>query len=609
MVKIGPAFGDYIRLEKGQRHPGDSSHNYSIRSYILPVALTLGAILIVTRLFYLQLIKGENFRNLSDTNRTKTAPIHAPRGIIFDRNGTPLVFNVPGFREVPASQGREPVGISKEKTKLIDKDTALKLIAEGKTNLEIDSLRNYPYKDSTAHVLGYIGQISEEELRQKKGFGYLGGDLIGKIGIENEYENLLKGVDGKELVEVDSMGKFVRELGLTDPISGQNITLTLDIALQNAVFEAAKNVKKGAVIVSNPKGEILALVSKPSFDPNLFTMGEVYSGSANGQYKDVSQMLLDSDNQPFLNRAIGGIYPPGSTFKLVTAAAGLENKIINKSFTIEDTGKLKLGSFSFGNWYFLQYGRTDGEVNVTKAIQRSNDIFFYKLAEMVGVDNLSQFAEKFGLGKKLGIDLVGELEGTIPTQKWKKDTIGEDWYLGDTYHYGIGQGFLLTTPLQVNAWTQAIANEGILYRPHLLLNAKNLVLNSKFLSSQTVDLIREGMIEACLKGGVAWPLFDFRVKNSKLPIDGENFLDVPQATTSADSPAGENDYRHVTIACKTGTAQHGTETTLPHAWITLFAPAKNPQIIVTVLSESSGEGSNVAAPIAKKILEEWFGRQ
>jgi len=593
MVKIGPAFGDYIKLEKSQRHSVSFDKSNSIRSYILPVALIVAIVLIIARLFFLQIIKGGNYRALSDANRTKTIAIHAPRGIIFDREGIPLVFNVPGFRQ----------NIDGEIT-LVDKNKALRLLSEGKTNLEIDSLRSYPYKNVISHVLGYIGQISEDELKDKEYLDYKGGDLIGKMGIEREYEKLLKGTDGKEMVEVDSLGKEVRKLGLTDPIPGQNITLTLDIELQKAVYNALKNTKKGAVIVSNLKGEILAMMSNPTFDPNLFTMGEDYSVDQLAVYKSTSEILLDSENQPLLDRTISGTYPPGSTFKLVTAAAGLENKVIDENFTIEDTGILRINAFSFSNWYFTQYGRTDGSVGVVKAIARSNDIFFYKLAELVGVDELSKFAEKFGLGRKLGIDLEGESKGLVPTQEWKKKVIGESWYLGDTYHYGIGQGFLLTTPLQVNAWTQAIANKGTLYRPHFLLNAKPSALNSKFLSSKTTSLIREGMVDACESGGVAWPLFDFKVKNAALKIDGKNILEAPQATTSADF----TDYRKVTIACKTGTAQHGGETTMPHAWITLFAPAYDPQIIITVLSEESGEGSNVAAPIAKKILEEWFGR-
>ncbi len=581
MVKIGPAFGDYIRLEKSQKHPSNSSKNYSIRSYLLPVILIVAAGLILARLFFLQIIKGVGYRVLSDSNRTKTIAIHAPRGIIFDRDGVPLVFNVPGFREVP-------VDTSLEKTKLMNKDQALKLISVGKTNLEIDSLRNYPYKDAIAHVLGYIGQISAQELKQKDFVNYKGGDLIGKMGIEREYEGLLKGINGKELVEVDSLGKTIRQLGQTDPIPGQNVSLTLDIALQRAAFDAAKDVKKGAVIVSNPKGEILALVSKPSFDPNLFTMGSAEQNTDSAMQNSessIAQILNDSEKQPLLNRAIGGVYPPGSTFKLVVASAGLEEKFIDKNFTIQDTGVVSLGAFSFSNWYLTQYGKLDGELNIVSAIKRSNDIFFYKLAGLVGVDNLSSFAEKFGLGKKLGIDLVGEQSGTVPTEEWKKRVIGEQWYTGDTYHYGIGQGYLLTTPLQVNIWTQAIANGGTIYKPHLLKNEKLKMKNEKFLSQSTVDLIKEGMVEACSPGGVAWPLFNFKNQKSKIKND-----------------------ELIKVACKTGTAQHGGEDTMPHAWITLFAPADNPQIIITVLSESSGEGSNIAAPIAKKILEEWFGR-
>ena len=420
MVKIGPAFGDYIRLEKSQRHPSFDK-TYKTRDFLLPIILLIALLMLLSRLIFLQIIKGSDYRALSDSNRTKTIAIHAPRGIIFDRDGTPLVFNVPGFRQT-----------LNDKTKLLEENEALKLISEGKTNLEIDSLRSYPYKDTFSHVLGYIGQISKEELKEKELVNYKGGDLIGKIGMEKEYEGKLRGVNGKELVEIDSMGKIIRKLGQTDPIPGQNITLTLDVALQKAVFEAAKDIKKGAVIVSNPKGEILVLISKPSFDANLFTMNEGYSAGENSSYMSISQILLDSENQPLLNRAIGGTYPPGSTFKLVVASAGLEDKVIDKNFTIEDTGVVSLGSFSFSNWYFTQYGRLDGEVNIVKGIRRSNDIFFYKLAELVGVDKLSQFAEKFGLGKKLGIDLAGEQSGTVPTRQWKKDVTKENWYLGDT---------------------------------------------------------------------------------------------------------------------------------------------------------------------------------
>lgn len=557
-MKVGHAFGENIITEKIKRHGNYDffGKSYSIRGYILPLILAVTSVLIVGRLFFLQIVKGSYYRSISDTNRTRTIVINAPRGIFFDRNKIPLVFNVPGYREKP-KDGKE--------TKIIDNDEAIKLIAKGWSNLEIDSLRSYPFKDAFAHVLGYIGQISEEELKDFP--NYKGGDLIGKTGIEKEYESVLSGTKGRELVEVDSLGKVVRKLGKTDPIPGKDIMLTVDSKIQKAAFEASSEIKKGAIIVSTPKGEILALISKPSFDPNLFTKPN----------KDVSQILGDSENQPLLNRAIGGVYPPGSTFKLITATAGLEEKKIDKNFKVEDTGILTIGAFSFANWYFAQYGKKEGSLNVIGAIKRSNDIFFYKLAEMVGVEKLSVMAEKFGLGKTLGIDLIGEEKGLVPSPLWKEKVIGDKWFLGDTYHYGIGQGYLLTTPLQVNYWTQVIANGGVGYRPHLLKNSKSEILNPKFLTEETVSLIREGMIESCSRGGVAWPLFEFKVKG-----------------------------KEIKIACKTGTAQHGGEETLPHAWITLFAPSEKPEIIVTVLSESSGEGSNIAAPIAKKIMEEWF---
>lgn len=591
MVKTGVAFGDYILKDSEKRKNWDyEGKKRSARDLFLPLLFAVLFLILFSRLFFLQVVKGYYYRYLSDNNRTKTVTIHAPRGIIFDRNGTPLTFNMPGYRENV-----------KGKTVLLSQEEALGLIAQGKKDLEIDSLREYPYKENFSHVLGYTGQISKEELKSSNYSTYNSGDIIGKAGIEQEYEIKLKGVDGKELHEIDARGNLIRKLGQQDPVPGQNITLTLDAKLQNAAYEAGKSIKKGSIIVSTPKGEILALISKPSFDPNLFTMGEGYKLSTSSSYLTLSDVLLDSKNQPLLDRSIGGVYPPGSTFKLLVAASGLENKIIDENYEIEDTGILRVGAFSFSNWYFTGYGRTDGNVNVVKGISRSNDIFFYKLAEKVGVDKISEMSLKFNLGKNLGIDLQGEVSGTVPTRNWKEKVIGEPWYLGDTYIYGIGQGYLLTTPLQVNAFTQAIANSGTLYRPFLLKDLSSKKLSSNLLDDKPAELIRTGMIQSCSTGGVAWPFFDFKVKSSKLKVDGKNILEVPLASGSADT-------RKITIACKTGTAEHGGPDTKPHAWITLFAPAYNPEIVVTVLSEESGEGSNIAAPIAKKILEAWFTR-
>jgi penicillin-binding protein 2 len=374
--------------------------------------------------------------------------------------------------------------------------------------------------------------------------------------------------------------------------------------LQEKVYRATKEVKKGAVVVSTPDGQILAMVSRPTYDPNLFTLDETYKAASDSAYQTVESMILDSENQPLLDRAIGGTYPPGSTFKIVTAISGLENNVIDGDFHITDTGILKVGDFSFANWYFTQYGRTDGEVNVIKALSRSNDIYFYKLGQMLGVDKLSETARKFGLGEQLGIDLGGEMTGLVPSKKWKKDTLNEDWYLGDNYHYGIGQGYLLTTPLQVNSWTQVVANGGTLYQPRLIKNQESKIKNKELLSKETLSLVREGMLDSCRDGGVAFPFFGYSVKNQALKskIDGKDFFEAKPATGSAVT----KDSVGISVACKTGTAQHGGEDTKPHAWITLFAPAYHPEVVVTVLVESAGEGSSVAGPIAKKVLDAYF---
>lgn len=587
-MKFGASFTDAIHTEKlSKTRKSFDSAFFSMRSSLFPLILAVVAIILFGRLFFLQILAGQYYRNLSDSNRMRTQIIHAPRGIIFDRNGIPLVYNVPGYREVING-----------KTVLLSQQEALSKIATGDKRLEVDSLRNYPFGEAASHVVGYIGQISPEELQLPQFLSYQPGDLIGKMGIEGEYESLLRGTDGKKLIEVDASGKLVKTLGQTEPVPGQNITLTLDSVMQEAASQAMQGVQKGAAIVSTPTGEVLALVSKPSFDPNLFTMGAGYAASPSATYQTVSQILLDGNGQPLLNRAIAGTYPPGSTFKIVVAAAGLQTGAIDENYMVDDTGIIKVGDFSFSNWYYSQYGKTEGNINVVTALKRSNDIFFYKVGSLLGVDTLSKQAKKFGLGSQLGIDLPGEAAGLVPSKQWKLKTIGEQWYLGDDYHYGIGQGYLLTTPLQVNAWTQAVANGGTLYQPHLLKSQDAISKSQNLLTEKNRDLIREGMIEVCDPGGVAYPLFNFTVTNSKMPIDGKNVLAVD----------GQPNQRHIVIACKTGTAQQGNDAALSHAWITIFAPAYNPQIVVTVLAESSGEGSVVAAPIAKQILTKWFER-
>lgn len=588
-MKLGASFSDAIHTEKIShlRLKDDPAH-FSMRALLFPVLLVGVALILFGRLFFLQVLAGKYYSDLATTNRLRTVIVHAPRGVIFDRNGVPLTYNVPGYQETING-----------KTQLLTQQEALPKIAAGDKNLEINSLREYPLASSSAHVIGYIGQISPEQLQLPQFLSYGASDFIGQMGLEAQYESVLRGIDGKKLIEVDAAGNTVKTLGQTDPIPGQNITTTVDAALQKDVALAMSSVQKGAAIVSTPNGQILAMVSEPSFDPNLFTMGQGYKAPFGSAYTNVSQILLDGNGQPLLNRAISGTYPPGSTFKIVVAAAGLQSGKIDQNYMVDDTGIIRVGNFSFTNWYYSQDGKTEGNINVVTALKRSNDIFFYKVGSLLGVDTLSKYARQFGLGTTLGIDLPGEATGLVPTKEWKLQTIGEPWYLGDDYHYGIGQGYVLTTPLQVNTWTQAVANGGTLYQPHLLKTAEPKILDKNLLTEKNRDLIREGMIAVCDPGGVAYPLFDFTVANPTLKIDGKNIVGVD----------GHPNERHVVIACKTGTAQQGDTNALAHAWITLFAPAYNPQIVVTVLSEASGEGSDVAAPIAKEILTDWFDRQ
>ncbi len=574
---FGDIFPDSLIKSQGSPKFREVSENYQLpnkysRIWIFVILLIFGLGILIARLFILTVIRGKEYRILSEGNRIRETKIAAPRGIIYDRENQPIVRNIPFFLSEKGAKYYEekPSTDSSRITESVERD--------------------YLYKNVFAHTVGFTGEVNAEDLNKKSNTQdlYEIGDRIGKTGIEKTYDKTLRGKNGKELEEVDATGNKIRVLGRIDPVPGGNIHVSLDVRLQNAAYAEMKD-KKGAVVVENPNtGEILALVSTPSFDPNNFVRNEGLS------------ILLQDSNQPLFNRAITGQYPPGSTFKIVTALAALQSHSIDTTTQIEDTGVLQVGSFTFGNWYFSQYGRKEGIVDIVKALKRSNDIFFYKTGEMTGIDTIALWAGKLGIGKQLGIDIAGEEKGLMPDPKWQKETKGENWYLGNTYHVSIGQGDVLTTPHQVNAWTNVIANGGKLCRPHLtkIQNDECKDLNIK---KENIDLIREGMREACATGGTGWPLFQFKVKSEKLKVDGTDFFETFESTTSANKMVG------IPVACKTGTAEYGDSKNRTHAWFTVFAPVYNPQISVTVLVEGGGEGSNVAAPIAKKILEKWFG--
>lgn len=548
-MKFGKAFSDSViigslgrsRIGKA-RDPGWWQGRG--RALLFATILLMSSFILLWRLFRLTIIDGFRFRSLADGNRTRELVSHAPRGLIVDRTGVPLVKN----EETTRQNG---------------------------PYAEIDYNRVYPFGEALAHVIGYTGELTQAELADEYYSlrRYLSGDRIGRMGAEAYFEEKLHGRDGRELVEVDASGNAVRTLGIVEATQGETVELSLDVSLAQVVARAFPVGEKGAVVVSKPTtGEILAIYSSPSFNPNGFTLGQT-----NERYL----ALKTNPDEPMFFRAIGGAYPPGSTFKLVTAVAALEEGAVTPDTEIEDVGVITIGPFSYPNWNFVQYGKTEGLVDIVRAIQRSNDIYFYKAGEAVGIERLNRWARKVGVGTPLGIEIAGEAAGLMPNPAWKKERFTSPadlearnhlWFLGDTYHVAIGQGYLLTTPLQVNAWTNSIANGGKLCRPTIKKGVRDC--HDLGVHEETVSLITEGMKKACEPGGTGWPLFNFQVP----------------------------------VACKTGTAEFGDPEGKTHAWFTVFGPVTEPEISVTVLVERAGEGSNVAAPIAKKILEEWFGR-
>lgn len=520
------------------RNIGTSHYLSNMRLMILCVLMLTGLGIICARMVELNLIYGRENRLRADQNRILIKPISAHRGVILDRHGEALTRNVPVERLVD-----------------LPGDASGPIVTEGVGRI-------YPFGAVFAHVIGYIQSQ----------------DMIGKSGLEKYYDSTLQGRNGAQLIEVDANGKTIRVIGEESPISGKDIKTSLDVNLQKVITDKLAG-RKGAAVAMDPKdGSILALVSSPSFDPNLFQ-------EISPQPDKLQKILSDVENTPLFNRAISGEYPPGSIFKLVTAAAGLSEKKIDANTRVDDTGEIKIGDFRYGNWYFDQYGRTEGSLDMIKAITRSNDIFFYKVGEWIGADKLSQWAKKFGLGEKLGIDLPGESPGLVPDPIWKERQTGERWFLGNTYHMAIGQGDLELTPLQAAAMTSSVIT-GQLCRPHLVSNSSSC--HSLDLSNQNLNLIMAGMVGVCSPGGTAFPFFSW---NSN-----------PTETTPL-------------LACKTGTAQHGGTETLPHAWIAVAGPIANDntldagspkRIVLVVLLESAGEGSAEAAPVAKEILAEWF---
>ncbi len=522
-------------------------------SWFLRGILILGSLVLVGRSFELQIIKGSYYREMANENRIRRITLTAPRGRILARGGEVLVGNIETKKRV-----------------IFDPNSGFHLsddLSAAKED-EIASVfkRNYILGSEFAHVSGYVSEATVDQIGKidpncpEKG-PMISGGLVGVGGLEQEYNCVLTGTPGEELVEVDTRGVKKRVLAIKPPVSGTDLKTTIDIGLQKEVSRDMGSAR-GAAVVTDTKGEVLAFYSSPSFDP------------------DKVAASLDKPDLPIFDRVIDGLFHPGSVFKPIVSVGALSEGVIDKNYLFTDPGvmvvKTLYGDFSYSNWFFSEYGRTEGAIGLTRAIARSTDTFFYTIGEMLGPDKIAEYARKFGLDRPTGIDLPGEAPGLVPTPDWKLKVTGTKWFLGNTYNYSIGQGDIAVTPIALNQAIGAIATDE-LCKPYISekIGSSCMDLNIK---KDNLDLVHEGMKEACESGGTAFTFFDFAAK-----------------------------HNGTEVACKTGTAEVGTDGK-PHAWFTLFAPIENPQIIATVVFEKGGQGSEVAGPVARKIMDYYFSR-
>jgi penicillin-binding protein 2 len=576
---------------------------------------------LAARFFFLQMTKHDYFQTLAESNRISLVPIVPNRGLILDRNGVILAHNFFVYTlEITPSKVKNVDEIINEISKLIevssiDRKRFNKLRTQShsfesvpiRTHLneveaarfavnryrfpgvEIKSrlFRHYPQGKLGSHMIGYIGRLNDKDLKDIEVDGaasnYKGSDHIGKSGVEQFYERELHGVTGFQQVEIDADGHAVRVLSSTAPVPGNNLILSVDSKLQ-AIAEEAFGDKRGALVAINPKnGEVLAYVSQPTFDPNLFV-----DGIDAESWKE----LNDSLDKPLINRPLRGIYPPGSTFKPFVAMAGLEAGRRLPPFSISDPGYFTLpgSAHRYRDWKVGGHGQVD----MQRAITVSCDTFFYGLALELGIDKLASFVSHFGFGKKTGLDIHGEIEGLLPTPEWKWKRWKQKWYPGETVIVGIGQGYTLVTPMQLAFATAMLANNGVAMRPHLVsgVQTNNTGINRPFpvtvmdkvdLDPSNIALVKAGMVAVTLPGG-----------------------------TAASVGAGSS----YSIAAKTGTAQvvgirqnekynanNIEERHRDHALFIAYAPAEDPTIAISVIVENGGHGGSAAGPIARKVMD------
>jgi penicillin-binding protein 2 len=595
-----------------------------VRRRIILSALFILVLLgvLVGRLYVLQIVDYNHFTTLSDKNRIRVKALPPARGLIYDRNGVIMANNLPAYRLEIIKEQVEDLDQTlidlKQYVDYSDLDLRLYLRAANRRRsfesiplrlnlndeevarlavnlykfdgVEINArlTRNYPQGDHAVHALGYVGRIDVKDLELVNENNYAGTSHIGKLGLEKFYESQLHGTVGVQQVEVNSRGRTLRVLSETAPLPGDNLYLTIDSKLQK-VAEQAFGDLTGSVVAINPRnGEVLALVSMPKFDPNLFVNGISYNNY---------DKLRNSKQQPMFNRALSGQYPPGSTTKPFFGLAGLEAGTINSQSTIFCPGFYRLPNKEHRYRDWKKQGH--GYMNLKGAITQSCDVYFYDLSFRLGIDKMSAFLDKFGFGKKTGIDSTGEVSGLLPSREWKRKTLNRPWFPGETLNTGIGQGTFLVTPLQLANSTGALSLNGLRYRPHLV----NALENGS--SGIKADI----PIEQVSEGGVSKKLNWEQVHKDMVNV-------VHGLHGTANRINRGLTYR---IAGKTGTAQvygiaqddeYDEDTVInrlrDHALFMSYAPSENPQIAVAVIVENGGHGSSVAAPIARKVLDAYL---
>ncbi|HSB43484.1 MAG TPA: penicillin-binding protein 2 [Nitrospira sp.] len=578
------------------------------RLVVLRVGLLLVVALLALRLWHLQIREGPYYRDLSENNRTRSVILEPARGLIYDRNGVLLANNVPSFSlYVSLEDVKDREALIETLTELIGLDPALvrkKLAVRGAKQLprkikdrltlreatlieshrldlpgvmiQVESQRNYPSGVTASHVLGYVGEISAEQLDKPESAELHQGSIVGQYGVEKFFDHIVRGQAGQKSIEVDALGHEKRTVLVDQPQAGDDLYLTIDARLQK-VAEDLLGEESGAIVALDPTtGDLLAMASRPAFDPNVLSR-ELTSK----QWVEIVQ----DEGRPLNNRASQGQYPPGSTFKVLMAAAALESKTMTPYSTVFCTGGYQFGKRVYHDWKASGHGSVD----LRKALIHSCDVYFYTVGQRMGIDTMASYAHQFGLGEETGVELPSERIGTVPSTAWKQKVKHEAWLPGETISAAIGQGYVTVTPLQMASLIGTVANDGVTYRPRLV----QAIMDRETGQRQEIPAVPKSTLD---------------VKPDTLKLIREALAGVVTEGTATRAKSSI-----VTIAGKTGTAQTaalrtGPEKDIPkkfrdHAWFVAFAPVENPTIAVAVLAEHMGHGGSAAAPLAKEVIE------